>query len=106
MEKPNNTLCLNRHDAIIVKNIEVWSHETTPYRADLLIENGTLACIEKTSANFLNKSDSLQKSINIDGSDQILIPAGVDPQVHLRVCLLYTSPSPRDKRQSRMPSSA
>ena len=26
--------------------------------------------------------------------------------VHLYNCLLYTSPSPRDKRQSRMPSSA
>ena len=25
---------------------------------------------------------------------------------HFRTCLLYTSPSPRDKRQSRMPSSA
>ena len=25
---------------------------------------------------------------------------------HFGVCLLYTSPSPRDKRQSRMPSSA
>ena len=25
---------------------------------------------------------------------------------HLNGCLLYTSPSPRDKRQSRMPSSA
>ena len=25
---------------------------------------------------------------------------------HVRDCLLYTSPSPRDKRQSRMPSSA
>ena len=24
----------------------------------------------------------------------------------MRFCLLYTSPSPRDKRQSRMPSSA
>ena len=24
----------------------------------------------------------------------------------IRFCLLYTSPSPRDKRQSRMPSSA
>ena len=24
----------------------------------------------------------------------------------VRTCLLYTSPSPRDKRQSRMPSSA
>ena len=27
-------------------------------------------------------------------------------QVHRCICLLYTSPSPRDKRQSRMPSSA
>ena len=26
--------------------------------------------------------------------------------VQLKICLLYTSPSPRDKRQSRMPSSA
>ena len=26
--------------------------------------------------------------------------------VHISDCLLYTSPSPRDKRQSRMPSSA
>ena len=25
---------------------------------------------------------------------------------HIYACLLYTSPSPRDKRQSRMPSSA
>ena len=25
---------------------------------------------------------------------------------HIMICLLYTSPSPRDKRQSRMPSSA
>ena len=25
---------------------------------------------------------------------------------YLKICLLYTSPSPRDKRQSRMPSSA
>ena len=40
------------------------------------------------------------------------LAAGVavtDPNVTLNVnnvCLLYTSPSPRDKRQSRMPSSA
>ena len=27
-------------------------------------------------------------------------------RVMLNICLLYTSPSPRDKRQSRMPSSA
>ena len=29
----------------------------------------------------------------------------VSPEI-LELCLLYTSPSPRDKRQSRMPSSA
>ena len=27
-------------------------------------------------------------------------------QMVVKICLLYTSPSPRDKRQSRMPSSA
>ena len=36
-----------------------------------------------------------------------LIPQNeLDFQPFTRVCLLYTSPSPRDKRQSRMPSSA
>ena len=29
-----------------------------------------------------------------------------EPAKEVPVCLLYTSPSPRDKRQSRMPSSA
>ena len=32
--------------------------------------------------------------------------AGMPNLVCYAVCLLYTSPSPRDKRQSRMPSSA
>ena len=31
---------------------------------------------------------------------------GVDGGSHLMVCLLYTSPSPRDRTRSRMPSSA
>ena len=33
-------------------------------------------------------------------------PSAPAPQPTPKVCLLYTSPSPRDKRQSRMPSSA
>ena len=32
--------------------------------------------------------------------------AGHDATLEVSDCLLYTSPSPRDKRQSRMPSSA
>ena len=35
----------------------------------------------------------------------ILVEASTRMSRYL-VCLLYTSPSPRDKRQSRMPSSA
>ena len=39
-----------------------------------------------------------------DGQDSFLdIVANL---VGILICLLYTSPSPRDKRQSRMPSSA
>ena len=33
-------------------------------------------------------------------------PDGAYESGGLEACLLYTSPSPRDKRQSRMPSSA
>ena len=33
-------------------------------------------------------------------------PNGYPHIGHAKACLLYTSPSPRDKRQSRMPSSA
>ena len=35
-----------------------------------------------------------------------LVKKGFNPVPHFPACLLYTSPSPRDKRQSRMPSSA
>ena len=34
------------------------------------------------------------------------VQAGLFKLSYLQDCLLYTSPSPRDKRQSRMPSSA
>ena len=33
-------------------------------------------------------------------------PGGFPDRALTMICLLYTSPSPRDKRQSRMPSSA
>ena len=45
------------------------------------------------------------------GDDTYVFSAGhgsdiIDNFGGLFICLLYTSPSPRDKRQSRMPSSA
>ena len=38
--------------------------------------------------------------------DASRVIAGKTMEEHLRFCLLYTSPSPRDQRGSRMPSSA
>ena len=40
----------------------------------------------------------------LPASDSLL--PRLDPELMCPHCLLYTSPSPRDKRQSRMPSSA
>ena len=41
-----------------------------------------------------------------DGVDLDAEPDRIDPQEFNKVCLLYTSPSPRDGLLSRMPSSA
>ena len=47
---------------------------------------------------------ALQREIKEELSIGIKIYKKISSQIHN--CLLYTSPSPRDKRQSRMPSSA
>ena len=42
-----------------------------------------------------------------DGNQALIDPMNVDEKMRLyELCLLYTSPSPRDQRGSRMPSSA
>ena len=49
-----------------------------------------------------NKSYQAQSSEVMDGST-----GSVNPDIdYVRPCLLYTSPSPRDRTRSRMPSSA
>ena len=49
--------------------------------------------------NFLGNRNNLSKNF-------ISIGKELSFTLNLDICLLYTSPSPRDKRQSRMPSSA
>ena len=48
---------------------------------------------------------TLDRALMIFHSPQDRV-VGISNAAHIYTCLLYTSPSPRDKRQSRMPSSA
>ena len=43
---------------------------------------------------------------DLGGNETVIRLADIASREHSSTCLLYTSPSPRDKRQSRMPSSA
>ncbi len=85
MEKPNNPIDLKQHNRVWVQNIEVWSHEQPPFKAHLLIENGTLISLQRADEKTSVYQEQKPKTTLIDGAGQILIPAGVDPQVHLRV---------------------
>ena len=72
------------------------------------LENKTV----KDLVRIINKEDqSVAKSVskNLDKIEKLI--NNIEPRMYkggrlFYICLLYTSPSPRDKRQSRMPSSA
>ena len=91
------------------------------YIAGLLIENGNNAIVIENKEKALQalKKNGLKKEnvLTGDGTDALLLEkAGVrrcnalvcttgNDETNL-ACLLYTSPSPRDRQKSRMPSSA
>ena len=81
----------------------------------------------KTFGEYIGISFQIKDDLFDFGDDEIGKPVGIDikekkmtlPLIYaldraswskkrdiINICLLYTSPSPRDKRQSRMPSSA
>ena len=66
----------------------------------------TIEHIMLTGLGFRN--DKFRIPLLMFADDGLLLAHSVGDMRSLirSVCLLYTSPSPRDKRQSRMPSSA
>ena len=66
------------------------------YLARLNIEDTD---IEQATAELNNILSLMDKLGEIDTGDS-------EPMAHPLNCLLYTSPSPRDRQKSRMPSSA
>ena len=74
-------------------NIKFWS---------LWEENQVIGC---GALKFLDKEHGELKSIRVNDAFRRK-SYGIKVIQHLIFCLLYTSPSPRDRTRSRMPSSA
>ena len=82
------------------------------------LSRGELHCIGATTLDeyrkHVEKDPALQRRFQpvfvgeptVEDTISILRGLKEKYEQHHKVCLLYTSPSPRDKRQSRMPSSA
>ena len=76
------------------------------------MEKTTLAPIEigDEIAEYLKSKPAITDMIGVGRKARIYednAKQGVDlPYIVFQVCLLYTSPSPRDRTRSRMPSSA
>ena len=120
----------------MVKGPTFYNPRRNPERAlsrrnmilDLLAEQGVVSPEEAAAAkarplgvtqrgSMANGSfpaflDLVKRQLRQDYRDEDLTEEGLriftsfDPILQLKACLLYTSPSPRDQRGSRMPSSA
>ena len=83
---------INKDWAADEANKRSWMHKNSLYRE-----------------NFEHASCGVGMVVSIEGKpSRKVVELGIDAlkAIWHRGCLLYTSPSPRDKRQSRMPSSA
>eukprot|EP01015_Nassula_variabilis_P011249 TRINITY_DN19121_c0_g1_i1.p1 TRINITY_DN19121_c0_g1~~TRINITY_DN19121_c0_g1_i1.p1 ORF type:complete len:104 (-),score=32.39 TRINITY_DN19121_c0_g1_i1:10-321(-) len=75
------------------------------YQTQLLTKISPVKNLELVqSVKFLEQREKLQALCNsLSKKQKKEIHKFIDEQLH---CLLYTSPSPRDRQKSRMPSSA
>ena len=62
--------------------------------------------LPKDLNHYLNQSESRFSNIREGLNKEILWVSPEETQTEYSICLLYTSPSPRDRQKSRMPSSA
>ena len=54
----------------------------------------------------VERRDRLALKKKVEGEEHLGIYGRLREEIGMKRCLLYTSPSPRDQRGSRMPSSA
>ena len=62
--------------------------------------------VDSVAGRLSLRIQQLDVVVETKTKDDVFVKVKVSVQYKVINCLLYTSPSPRDKRQSRMPSSA
>ena len=93
--------CAGGTEKRILKNIPRKKDLAIQIRAILGKGNGTMRVI-RDGSTLVNDTNAHVGFGAFNGNTAKTSIVGVK----MGICLLYTSPSPRDKRQSRMPSSA
>ena len=83
----------------ITKTVKIGNQSTI--KIVLIEDTKTLDEVVVIGYGTQKKSDVSGSVTSVSGDKLSKIPTA-----NAEICLLYTSPSPRDKRQSRMPSSA
>ena len=91
------------------KNLLEWS----VFAASILLLLGLIGYLAVKSVSYKDTPPDLRVSIAAS-TDSLqrniykleLVNKGAQTAENITICLLYTSPSPRDRQKSRMPSSA
>ena len=109
--------CKERQNKIKETNIERYGVEYSSQNQDIknkrketslkndqkiILEKRKLTNIERYGFDYNFVSDDFK----INSKKTMIERYGVEHPIHSEDCLLYTSPSPRDRQKSRMPSSA
>jgi len=98
-----------------VETLDVTSDDSVAALAERL--QGTAVDVLINNAGVLNRDalgtlnfDSLRAQFEVNSVGPLRVTQGLLPRLapnaKVIICLLYTSPSPRDRTRSRMPSSA
>ena len=87
--------------ALYEKKIIGWHKEGKLGRKDIIAQYRTRGRVE--AANFSPEGD---KVVIGTSRGKVMVISLTERDEEGKICLLYTSPSPRDRTRSRMPSSA
>ena len=88
----------NEFEKILIKNIDAWNNK---FDIKVVIASGMVGAKQGwIEVPYINSPCDIR---NLNFKSLKILD---DVKIHILSCLLYTSPSPRDRSISRMPSSA